>query len=235
MIHKRYEAEIMACEDEACWKTVLERIAKQFGFEYYIYGYIIQVQGGEDIPRIFSNYPEKWLERYQANEYLDKDPIAKHIARYRLPFTWDEAPYITPEEKRIMREAASFKLVNGLTIPLHATGLSAGLSFVTSDLDYTNYDEHSANLMYIANALHHSVVTDFQKTAESFTEQQKQVMLLLNKKQSTKLIADEMGLSESGVKHHINTIYDQMRLQNHHRNRQQMLSIARMLGLLPVL
>lgn len=233
MIHELFRTELEACACEKSWNTTLERIARHFGFEYYLYGCIIKIQGGDDIPQIFTNYPPQWWKRYQERGYIGLDPVALHVACSYLPFAWDEPQYTTPESKQIMREASSFGLTHGITCPVHSFGTTGVLSFATSDHDYIDYKEHTADMQYIAIAMHSTVMTRFQKAGITLTAQQRQVLSLMNENLPIKKIAIEMSLSESGVKHHIGEIYEQLGLTPHNRNRAQALSMARTLGLIP--
>ncbi|MDE4909968.1 LuxR family transcriptional regulator [Methylobacterium sp. 092160098-2] len=93
-----------------------------------------------------SGWPAEWERRYQAERFVQVDPVIRHIRRSVDPFLWREA-LVTPggrDGQIVLEEARAFGLVEGFCVPLHhAGGGESGLSFGGQRLAPSN-DERAA-------------------------------------------------------------------------------------------
>ena len=55
------------------------------------YAYFVTHKSRQVKPRIFSNYPERWLEVYKTADYHLIDPVINHGMKCIAPFSWREA------------------------------------------------------------------------------------------------------------------------------------------------
>ncbi|WP_244914833.1 helix-turn-helix transcriptional regulator [Rhizobium sullae] len=81
---------------------------------------------------LLNGWPREWFERYLRNNYIHRDPVVDLVRQNDKPIIWSKAidhRGLAPKARQIMKEAAQFGLVDGLTIPLHST---AGLDGVFS-------------------------------------------------------------------------------------------------------
>ena len=66
-------------------------------------------------------WPEQWLERYVARNYVDQDPVVTYMKRSPSLVQWRNAAIelqIGPTGQRVMGDAGEFKLKDGLAFPL---------------------------------------------------------------------------------------------------------------------
>lgn len=88
---------------------------------------------------MITNLPEAWVERYAKRDYLDLDPIVATARRQGTPFRWLHprlTENLTKGQARILLEAASFGLRDGVTLPLRGPlGHEGSFSVI---VDHTN-------------------------------------------------------------------------------------------------
>ncbi|APH73449.1 helix-turn-helix transcriptional regulator [Aquibium oceanicum] len=66
-------------------------------------------------------WPESWLERYVARNYVDQDPVVTYMKRQPSLVRWSAAAdrlQVGRSGKRVMGDAGEFKLNDGLAFPL---------------------------------------------------------------------------------------------------------------------
>lgn len=80
------------------------------------------------------DYPAAWLERFSSKNYAALDPVFRAARQQSLPFQWSDKRFrvgLSPEQIRILNEAAEVGLADGITIPIHAPdALPASCSLV---------------------------------------------------------------------------------------------------------
>lgn len=81
---------------------------------------------------MMNTFPTEWGRRYLSRGYAFHDPTIRRLGRTTAPFSWCDARDDVPDEpltRRIMDEAADFRLSDGLTVPLLTLdGETAGFS-----------------------------------------------------------------------------------------------------------
>ncbi|MDD3800268.1 MAG: LuxR family transcriptional regulator [Novosphingobium sp.] len=116
---------------------VVARFASSHGFGH---GACMEIPRATRMPEqalMLVRMPEDWVEHYVTSEYALIDPIFRRAATDILPFTWAEAAEGAPVSgRRVMREARSFGLCAGLTIPIHGPkGYRAEVTFAGGQVD----------------------------------------------------------------------------------------------------
>ncbi len=80
------------------------------------------------------NYPLRWLKRFSEGDFASRDPVFLGARRAAIPFFWSDLvrrQQLTREQERILAEAESEGISNGMTIPIHWPGaLPASCSLV---------------------------------------------------------------------------------------------------------
>lgn len=102
--------------DERSTWLALSEFARQCGFERFAY---VNVRSGET--EAFTNYPDEWQEIYLANDYQKLDPVITTAKRGLKPFYWSATPLqwaSTTEEREFYKEARTYGIVSGLSIPI---------------------------------------------------------------------------------------------------------------------
>lgn len=78
------------------------------------------------------SWPEGWERRYLDEDYVRRDPAVLHMAHTLDPYTWEEALVhreYTKGQRRIVHEAADFRMETGFVVPI--LGLRSGAAVVT--------------------------------------------------------------------------------------------------------
>ena len=103
----------------------LSEVAKTFGFDNFaISG--IPLPGEKIDPYVLlSAWPIEWFERYVGRNYVHIDPVIYRAKTSDEAFVWSRDVVKRPignEANRLMGEASEFRMVDGLSVPLHMPG-----------------------------------------------------------------------------------------------------------------
>lgn len=108
--------------------------AEQFGVTRF--AYVSTAQPGHPL-HVETNYSAEWVQRYLDRNYVSVDPVALESQRSRLPFLWRSTlklpAYDRPVAHLVFNEAASFGLVNGLSVPIHSANGVSMMSMAVDD------------------------------------------------------------------------------------------------------
>lgn len=117
----------------------LRAIAGNFGFESFLLTGVPNPGRRIDGYIMLSGWNQSWLERYIAQDYVQIDPIARRLQTATDPFTWSESIAglrMNDNARRVMDEAASIGMRDGLCIPLYdIDGRRSVLSMAAPSVD----------------------------------------------------------------------------------------------------
>lgn len=213
-------------ESKAAFATALERL----GIQYYTYHIVRATMTPGRLPYILSSYPERWVEHYFAEGYLDDDPVVGEGLRRQLPFAWSSV--IKPEElsqrqRRLMEEASDANVSNGLTIPLLGHGVeSAQVTLLPPGpaqdaAEFLHTHRHLLHLM--ALYFHSKAGTAFLEaslTAKStrrrsiLTPREREVLEWVARGKSAWEIASILEISEKSVEFHVDGVKRKLQVFN---------------------
>ncbi|TBW36276.1 LuxR family transcriptional regulator [Siculibacillus lacustris] len=100
----------------------LSRIAGGFGFDSFLLTGVPDPGRRIDGYIMLSGWSEAWLDRYVSQDYVQVDPIARRLQSVADPFVWSEVMRglkPDPMGRRVMDEAASIGMRDGLCVPLY--------------------------------------------------------------------------------------------------------------------
>ncbi|MDK2125933.1 LuxR family transcriptional regulator [Parachitinimonas caeni] len=105
---------------EELHRTV-RQITTKLGFEHFLYGGYVRVEGVQPVEFILSGYPEPWMEQYKQSNYIEIDPIVAHCIRGKrqTPLVWNEHLFEGKERLQLWEEARAYGLQSGISLPLH--------------------------------------------------------------------------------------------------------------------
>src|SRR5574343_1844924 len=66
----------------------LARLARQLGFENCSYGMRAPLPAGLPQFSLYSDYPDRWSQRYVDSNYFEIDPTVAHALRETTPMCW---------------------------------------------------------------------------------------------------------------------------------------------------
>ena len=115
--------------------SATSRIAKQLGFEHFIYGVRVNLPLIQPYQFVLSGYPKAWRERYIDAGYENIDPTILHCGRDRrvTPMIWRNQGFRNGLVAKLWGEAKEFGLASGASFPVQGkNGEAAMLSLATS-------------------------------------------------------------------------------------------------------
>jgi DNA-binding CsgD family transcriptional regulator len=151
---ERCERAAPASDLVAAFQSALERM----GFHYFACCSHVNPRNPPQRAIVLHNIPKAWVCSYAERNLNEYDPVFLRAEREILPFFWDAPEFrakLTPLQKQILREGASFGIAHGYTVPIHlpwaAGALPASCSVVpTSDsIDARAYRAVQVMSMYL--------------------------------------------------------------------------------------
>lgn len=133
----------------------LLKTVSQFGVQHILAGTIPMPRsnrGQQEANVLLHEWPQEWWERYLSRGYLFVDPAISRVVSDSRPFRWSELDPLchdNPAARRVMMEAADFRLKDGFTVPMITLeGSVAGFSLAGEQLDLS--PEHCGTLQLLA-------------------------------------------------------------------------------------
>lgn len=131
----------------------LREIVGEFGFESFLLTGVPDPGRRIDGYIMLSGWNEDWLERYVTRDYVQIDPIARRLQSAADPFTWSESiagRRIGSAARKVMDEAASFGMNDGLCVPLYdLDGRRSVLSLAATRVDLSPAERGVLHLLGI--------------------------------------------------------------------------------------
>lgn len=201
--------------------ALLENALKDFGYDRFCYSLItahpsLGLRAGHGIAK---NYPDDWMAHYQASRYEKIDPIPRYGCLTAKPFTWEsviETRNLSPEEKKVMNEAAEARLLDGIAIPICGhNGELAGVGMASS----AGGIRPDSDLLYKVRALAHQFHIAYTERVTKdhtsvlamkdirLTDREKEILLWAAEGKSDSVIAEIIGVSHATVRFHMNNIF----------------------------
>ena len=214
--------------------SALERIGEISGAPRYIAGTVPRSPDGF-LPNVrASNYPDEWLERYEAEAYHLVDPTVNFLARTDRPFRWSEALEAMPggagreRSDKMMKDARRFGLVDGWTFPIATRNGLTGAVATASDGDL---DWDDAKVAALWGALKIVMIDEpGEKSTElpRVSRREREVLMLLGEGLVSRAIAERLDIVPTTVDWHIAQLCDRLGA----RNRHHLAAIAIRIGLI---
>ncbi|MEO6381935.1 MAG: LuxR family transcriptional regulator [Nitrobacter sp.] len=160
---------------------------------------------------VFQRLPSGWLDRYESNGYVFRDPIIQRLSYERMPFTWHEGYERCPQHgdvRLIQGEASEFGLRDGYVVPISTMDDDvAALSFGgpgklpdSADLSVLNF----AATYAVGRHLHH-IGTWRRRVSDTLTPREWDCLLWAGEGKTDWEISVILGISRSTVTKHITT------------------------------
>jgi len=93
----------------------------RLGFHSFVYALRVPTQFAEARVIMLDGYPEGWVKRYFEAAHFEADPVMAHCASHIVPLRWSDLS-LEPgsHAERVMHEAATFGMRDGVTMPVHS-------------------------------------------------------------------------------------------------------------------
>ena len=152
-------------------------------------------------------WPREWTERYFAKNYIASDPAIRHLMTQTSDIRWDELQNRCRSDmaaRRIMDEAADFRLRQGITIPLLTIeGDVAGFSFAGEKLEISPEDLGMLRLVATYAFGRLLLIRETPGTGVSLAPREKEALQWASEGNSEWEIGMIMGISEHGADKHL--------------------------------
>lgn len=125
---------LSAAEDRAGFSDAMGVTAADLDLSCFAYLRLPRRPYGK--PCLITTYPERWTIHYLRSRYERIDPVIAQALQSPEPFQWgtgSSSPSSSPEQQRVLDEAAQFGIRTGFTIPIHdGRGPIAAVTFAAS-------------------------------------------------------------------------------------------------------
>ncbi len=213
-------------------------IARQMGFEHFLYGVQVNTSLTRPYRFILSCYPEDWRKHYDQEGYASIDPTVAHCAKTSIPIIWKNEIFKGRKEARVRSEAKDCGLVSGASFPVHGSrGEAAMLSLATSRESREAQDDIDAMMgkaqllsCYLHEAVQRIVLSKGPIPLKkiNLTEREKECLLWAAEGKTGWEIANIIKISERTVTFHLQNAVQKLGVVN----RQQAISRALSMGLI---
>ena len=213
-------------------------IARQMGFEHFLYGVQVNTSLTRPYRFILSCYPEAWRKHYDEEGYANIDPTVSHCARTSIPIIWKNEIFKGRKEARVRSEAKECGLVSGASFSVHGgRGEAAMLSLATSRESREVQNDivavmGQAQLLtcYLHEAVQRIVLSKGPLPLKkiNLTEREKECLLWAAEGKTGWEIANIVSISERTVTFHLQNAVQKLGVVN----RRQAISRALSMGLI---
>lgn len=213
-------------------------IARQMGFEHFLYGVQVNTSLTRPYRFILSCYPENWRKHYDEEGYANIDPTVAHCAKTSIPVIWKNEMFKGRKEARVRSEAKECGLVSGASFSVHGSrGEAAMLSLSTSRESREAQDDIVAMMgkaqlltCYLHEAVQRIVLSKGPVPLKkiNLTDREKECLLWAAEGKTGWEIANIIKISERTVTFHLQNVVHKLGVVN----RQQAISRALSMGLI---
>ncbi|WP_288131310.1 LuxR family transcriptional regulator [Microbulbifer sp.] len=153
--------EIVSSRSQQDLEGAISRWVESAGFKFWIYAQGLPRSPLAKDPLIFGNYPESWINHYFEHGYVHIDPVIPHCSDHVTPYIWPSRNCSQQKAatRKFFGEARSFRLLSGITFPLHGPGTCRGLLSVAADeVGAIDLSRWTPDMMLMGSFVHESVI-----------------------------------------------------------------------------
>ncbi|WP_172971989.1 LuxR family transcriptional regulator [Roseibium aquae] len=181
----------------------LSALASSFGFAAFVLA-SFRGNGSPTNPHIMTTtWNEEWKARYLSKSYILNDPVVAFGATTRRPFLWSEClaqPGVTAEGLRILHEAETFNMADGVFVPIYGpTGFEGTVTFAGLTETLGPHDLKALHLTSIyayGQAIRLTATSDETPGAgTNLTRRERECLKWSAAGQTSSDIADKLGIS----------------------------------------
>ena len=125
--------------------TLYRKAMLELGMNHVVYCTIRSTQDTKSIVSPFyCSYPEKWVDHYLRNDYMEIDPVRTQTLLSRRAFTWADMTAktsLSKRQERVMNEGREAGLIDGVSLGFHGPkgdvmGVGLAASASNPDVDH---------------------------------------------------------------------------------------------------
>lgn len=207
---------IEQCRAETPVRTLAEgfqRCIEALGFRYFACCSHVDPLKPPRRAVMLHSYPKDWVRLYSELNFLDIDPIFIRASRSLVPFFWSAQACgddLTPAQQGMFREARSFGITRGFTVPIHSTNsqreFPASCTVVPGSDSLASEAYSAVQLMafYMYEAASKEAeAQDPPSTQQLLSRRERQCLELAAQGKSDWVTSKILGLSERTVHNHV--------------------------------
>lgn len=118
---------LLVCSSEEEWSIRVRELGKELGFEHIQVSLLPGHRSALEQTFVCSTYPEKWGEIYDGRKLAHIDPTIQHCLRHSTPLVWGSEIFTGKQQQAFYRQACSFGLHSGITLPFHGVNGELGI------------------------------------------------------------------------------------------------------------
>lgn len=198
----------------------LGAITSELGFEYC--SYVLRMPVPVTRPRVvwWSNYPDKWLNRYFSNNYLEIDPLIQIATRSMRSLAWASDSFET--QPQFWEEANAHGVRYGWAMSTRGPHMATGLlSLARSDRAITasELDETEMKLVWLAHLMHGlagtaELGTSIPESKCHLTDREREVLRWSAAGKTAEEISKILGITERTVTFHVTSSLCKLNVTN---------------------
>ncbi|MGS0676371.1 LuxR family transcriptional regulator [Shewanella sp. 125m-1] len=210
---------LLTCRTENELKSKFKSLINEIGISKY--GYFC-FSSNSSLPKIVSDYPQTWVNRYIESNYASVDPTVKISLATSIPFTWEYARELLPQTELLQQywsEADSFNLMEGVSLSIPDSHDFTGFGFSLSNMkDSQQWLTHHYNeLIVLANLFHFKLNRLNESSIESeirsnISAREIECAQWLSSGLTAECIAKKMNISERTVRYHLGQLKAKLNL-----------------------
>jgi len=218
--------QLMAIGTEQDMRSRLADIAAMLDFDSFLYGGIFSLGKQKSILKIVSGYPAEWRLKYDAENYIQIDPVMQHCSARLVPIAWGDLAYTSRQQYEFMEEAGTYGLVSGISFPVHSKQGDIGVLSFARRVRHAEPADAQRSMLALAQgvlvaAFMHDVMTRIVNKQESvlrapLTRRELECLKWIAIGKSTWEISSILGISEHGVLYHVRNIMQKFDAQTRH-------------------
>jgi len=218
--------QLMAVGSEQDMRSRLADVAAMLDFDSFLYGGIFSLGKQKSILKIVSGYPAEWRLRYDAENYIQIDPVMQHCSARLVPIAWGDLAYTSRQQYEFMEEAGAYGLVSGISFPVHTKQGDIGVLSFARRVRHSEPADPQRSMLTLAQGVlvasfMHDVMTRIVNKQENvlrapLTRRELECLKWIAIGKSTWEISSILGISEHGVLYHVRNIMLKFDAQTRH-------------------
>jgi DNA-binding CsgD family transcriptional regulator len=236
--YNRLAEELTSADSLDAIHRICTEICRAYTFDYFYYGMKIPVSLTKPQLMTISGFPDAWMDRYKAQNYLAIDPVVRHCTTNATPLLWEDLAMqekVDPKVVQFMEEASSFGLGCGMSFGLFSPSGRSGLFSLAcqdnSQKTRTRIKSHLPFAFSLANYLHEAVqrtieVCEVTEEFASLTPREKECLLWAAEGKSSWETAEILGVSDGTVVFHLRNVMAKLGVRTKHHAVARALSMG---------
>lgn len=198
---------------------LLNRYIREMGIDHaQYYGLAI---AGSHLPVSLGTFTNEWLDHYIKGHYFFDDPVIEKTKDLNHPLPWSMISGLTERQEEFMAFTRRVLGRNGVTVPLGAPPVVAGIS-VVSDMPEDEWNEKLPRIIWnatiVGQKIHNIVLADknfVEPSASALTRMQKTCLALAATGLDAAGISGVTSMSEKAVLRQFDAAQVALNARNH--------------------